>query len=245
MRMDGFGGRRRQWHMKPLPVGPQYILYTSPTQYIYCIEIQIQKNNRTVYSVIHLQNLQKVPHCAVALWWNAKWSQCNVHENQYEYKLCSRVLWISISFFVKGWRVLQDIIPVSDVPEKVKRREPYIKMQIKLLLYNSHCVSTTVSSTWNVRWHGTSKRPQHLYLRVPCHESRPRKVFVMYRWRSGYSKWCRVKIYEVGKAHLGIVHRIVFDPSRPLRKARNPTLITMSTSSGGVKRVGDRTCVCV
>ena len=98
-------------------------------------------------------------------------------------------------------------------------------------------------STWNVRWHGKSKRPQHLYLRVPCHESRPRKVFVMYRWRSGYSKWCRVKIYEVGKAHLGIVHRIVFDPSRPLRKARNPTLITMSTSSGWVKRVGDRTCM--
>ena len=137
--MDGFGGRRRQWHMKPLPVGPQYILYTSPTQYIYCIQIQIQKNNRTVYSVIHLQSLQKVPHCAVALWWNENWSQCNVHENQYEYKLCSRVLWISL-FFCKR---LQSVARYD--PEKVKRREPYIKMQIKLLLYNSHCVSTTVS----------------------------------------------------------------------------------------------------
>ena len=40
----------------------------------------------------------------------------------------------------------------------------------------------------------------------------------------GYSKWCRVKIYEVGKAHLGIVLRIVFDPSRPLRKPPNPNL---------------------
>ena len=40
----------------------------------------------------------------------------------------------------------------------------------------------------------------------------------------GYSKWCRVKIYEVGKAHLGIVPRIVFDLSRPLRKPHNPHL---------------------
>ena len=40
----------------------------------------------------------------------------------------------------------------------------------------------------------------------------------------GYSKWCRVKIYEVGKAHLGIVLRIVFDPSGPLRKPPNPNL---------------------
>ena len=35
--------------------------------------------------------------------------------------------------------------PRSWCSRKVKGREPYIKMQIKLLLYNSHCVSTTVS----------------------------------------------------------------------------------------------------
>ena len=70
---------------------------------------------------------------------NAMYTKTSMNTN------CAVEYFESVFFFVKGRRVLQDIIPVPDVPEKVKRREPYIKVQIKLLLYNSHCVSTTVS----------------------------------------------------------------------------------------------------
>ena len=67
-----------------------------------------------------------------------------------------------------------------------------------------------------------------------CHEKHLKASQYNVLASGGYSKWCRVKIYEVGKAHLGIVPRIVFDPSRPLRKPHNPTLITVSTTGKGV-----------